>query len=151
MLKYLIVGMVCMHTLFAWAETADVFSDVDYFSEQPVVLSASRLSRPVNRAPAAVTAIAREMSEASGFRPLVEVLRLVPGMVVGWQGGNTAAATYLGLADGFPHSMQSMIDGSSVDGPACCNTFWRGTLVTLDDVDRVFDPRRYVSLKHEFR
>lgn len=137
MLKYLIAGLVWMHTLFAWADTADALSEVDYFAEQPVVLSASRLSQPVNRAPAAVTVITREMIEASGFRHLVDVLRLVPGMVVGWQGGNTAAASYLGLADGFPHSMQIMVDGRSVYSPAYGNTFWRGIPVTLDDVDRI--------------
>lgn len=137
MLKYLIAGLVCMHTLSAWADTAAALSEVDYFAEQPVVLSASRLSQPVNRAPAAVTVITREMIEASGFRHLVDVLRLVPGMVVGWQGGNTAAASYLGLADGFPHSMQIMVDGRSVYSPAYGNTFWRGIPVTLDDVDRI--------------
>jgi len=135
--KYLIAGLAWMHSLFAWAGAADALSEADYFSEQPVVLSASRLSQPVNRAPAAVTVITREMIEASGFRHLVDVLRLVPGMVVGWQGGNTAAASYLGLADGFPHSMQIMVDGRSVYSPAYGNTFWRGIPVTLDDVDRI--------------
>ncbi|MFZ0107559.1 MAG: Plug domain-containing protein, partial [Thiobacillus sp.] len=137
MLKYLIASLVCMHTLFAWADTAGTLSEADYFAEQPVVLSASRLSQPVNRAPAAVTVITREMIEASGFRHLVDVLRLVPGMVVGWQGGNTAAASYLGLADGFPRSMQIMVDGRSVYSPSYGNTFWRGIPVTLDDVDRI--------------
>ena len=135
--KYLIASLACMHSLYAWAGAADTLSEVDYFSEQPVVLSASRLSQPVNRAPAAVTVITREMIEASGFRHLVDVLRLVPGMVVGWQGGNTAAASYLGLADGFPRSMQIMVDGRSVYSPSYGNTFWRGIPVTLDDVDRI--------------
>jgi iron complex outermembrane recepter protein len=135
--KYLIAGLACVHSLTAWAGAADTLSEADYFSEQPVVLSASRLSQPVDRAPAAVTVITREMIEASGFRHLVDVLRLVPGMVVGWQGGNTAAASYLGLADGFPRSMQIMVDGRSVYSPSYGNTFWRGIPVTLDDVDRI--------------
>jgi len=64
MQKYLIASLACVHSLYAWADAADKISEVDYFSEQPVVLSASRLSQPVNRAPAAVTVITREMIEA---------------------------------------------------------------------------------------
>ncbi|HET9463315.1 MAG TPA: hypothetical protein VFO43_05050, partial [Thiobacillus sp.] len=78
MLKPSLACLACVHMVLAWAAPADPLSEADYFSEQPVVLSASRLSQPVNRAPAAVTVITREMIEASGFRHLVDVLRLVP-------------------------------------------------------------------------
>jgi len=102
-----------------------------------VVLSASKLSQPVNRSPAAVTVITREMIEASGFRHLVDVLRFVPGFVVGWSGGNMPAATYLGLSDAFPHWMQIMVDGRSVYNQAFGHTTWRAIPLTLDDVDRI--------------
>jgi iron complex outermembrane receptor protein len=119
------------------AGAGELVSEADYFSEQPVVLSASKLSQPVNRAPAAVTVITREMIEASGFRHLVDVLRLVPGFVVGWQGGNVPAATYIGLTNEFPHRMQIMVDGRSVYNPAFGHTTWRGIPVTLDEVERI--------------
>jgi iron complex outermembrane receptor protein len=119
------------------ANAQELVSEAEYFSEQPVVLSASRLSQPVNRAPAAVTVITREMIEASGFRHLVDVLRLVPGFVVGWSGGNTPAATYLGLADALPKWMQIMVDGRSVYNPAYGQTYWRGIPLLLDDIDRI--------------
>jgi iron complex outermembrane recepter protein len=135
--KYLIAGLACMHSLTAWAGATATLSEADYFAEQPVVLSASRLSQPVNRAPAAVTVITREMIEASGFRHLVDVLRLVPGFVVGWSGGNNAAATYLGLSDEFPHWMQILVDGRSVYNPAYGQTTWRGIPLMLDEIDRI--------------
>jgi len=119
------------------ATAGELLSEAEYFSEQPVVLSASRLSQPVNRAPAAVTVITREMIEASGFRHLVDVLRLVPGFVVGWSGGNTPAATYLGLSEALPKRMQIMVDGRSVYNPAYGQTNWRGIPLTLDEVDRI--------------
>jgi iron complex outermembrane receptor protein len=119
------------------AGAGELVTEADYFSEQPVVLSASKLSQPVNRAPAAVTVITREMIEASGFRHLVDVLRLVPGFVVGWQGGNMPAATYIGLSDAFPHWMQIMVDGRSVYNPAYGHTTWRGIPLTLDEIDRI--------------
>jgi iron complex outermembrane receptor protein len=112
-------------------------TEAEFFSAQPVVLSASRLAQPVNRAPAAVTVITREMIEASGFRHLVDVLRLVPGFVVGWSGGNTPAATHLGLSDAFPHWMQVMVDGRSVYNPVFGQTTWRALPIMLDEVDRI--------------
>lgn len=119
------------------AGAGELLSEAEYFSDLPVVLSASRLSQPVNRAPAAVTVITRDMIEASGFRHLVDVLRLVPGFVVGWSGGNTPAATYLGLAEELPNRMQIMVDGRSVYNPAYGHTTWRGIPLTLDEVDHI--------------
>ena len=56
----------------------------DLFFEMPVVLSASRLEQAVTEAPMAVTSIDRQIIEASGARTIPEVLRLVPGIVVGY-------------------------------------------------------------------
>jgi len=119
------------------AAALDPLSEAEYFADQPLVLSASRLATPANRAPAAVSVITREMIEASGFRHLVDVLRLVPGFIVGWSGGNTAAATYLGLSEQFPHRMQIMVDGRSVYDPSFGHTVWRGIPVALDEVERI--------------
>jgi iron complex outermembrane receptor protein len=47
------------------------------------------------------------------------------------------AATYLGLADAFPHWMQVMVDGRSVYNPAYGHVTWRGIPLTLDEVDRI--------------
>ncbi len=137
MLKRAFVALACAYAVSVPAAPADAFSEADYFAEQPVVLSASRLSQPVSRAPAAVTVITREMIEASGFRHLVDVLRLVPGFVVGWAGGNMPAATYIGFGGAYPHWMQVMVDGRSVYVPSYGNTSWRAVPLTLDDVDRI--------------
>jgi len=135
MIKRALGILACVHAASAWSE--ETLGEADYFAEQPVVLSAARMSQPVNRAPAAVTVITREMIEASGFRHLVDVLRLVPGFVVGWSGGNKPAATYIGLSDAYPHWMQVMVDGRSIYNPAYGHTTWRGIPLTLDDVERI--------------
>lgn len=137
MFKRSFAMLSCFPVAAACAASDDMLTEADYFAAQPVVLSASRLSQPVNRAPAAVTVITREMIEASGFRHLVDVLRLVPGFVVGWAGGNMPAGGYLGLSDAFPHWMQVMVDGRSVYNPAYGLTTWRGIPLMLDDVDRI--------------
>ena len=55
-------------------------TETDFLGDLPVVLSVSRLSQPVNEAPAAVTVIDQDMIRASGFRDIPDMLRLVPGM-----------------------------------------------------------------------
>jgi iron complex outermembrane recepter protein len=130
-------GALLLALASAPAGAGEAPSERDYLADEPVVLSASRLAQPRSRTPAAVTVITREMIEASGFRQLVDVLRLVPGFLVGWSGGNTPAATYLGLSDAFPHWMQVMVDGRSVYNPAYGQTNWRGLPLSLDDVERI--------------
>lgn len=137
MLKRSLTGMACMHTVLAWAAPADPLSEVDYFSEQPVVLSASRLSQQVNRAPAAVTVITREMIEASGFRQLPDIFRLVPGFQVTWLRGNIQAVTYQGLSSIFSRHVQVLVDGRSVYNPGYGSVQWRGIPLALDDIDRI--------------
>lgn len=137
MLKPSVASLACMHMVSAWAVPLDPLSEMDYFSEQPVVLSASRLSQPVNRAPAAVTVITREMIEASGFRQLPDLLRLVPGFQVSWVRGNIQAVTYQGLSSIYSRRLQVMVDGRSVYNPAYGQVQWRGIPLALDDIDRI--------------
>lgn len=137
MLVRSLASLACMHTLVAWCAPAVPLSEMDYFSEQPVVLSASRLSQPVNRAPAAVTVITREMIEASGFRQLPDLLRLVPGFQVSWVRGNIQAVTYQGLSSIYSRRLQVMVDGRSVYNPAYGQVQWRAIPLALDDIDRI--------------
>ena len=53
--------------------------------DTPTVLSATRLSQSLFETPAAVTVIDRQMIEQTGVREIPALLRLVPGMVVGYE------------------------------------------------------------------
>lgn len=129
--------LTSMHAALPLAAPEGSLSEMDYFSEQPLVLSASRLSQPVNRAPAAVTVITREMLEASGFRQLPDLLRLVPGFQVTWVRGNIQAVTYQGLSSIYSRRIQVLVDGRSVYNPAYGQVQWRGIPLALDDIDRI--------------
>ncbi|MFY9327096.1 MAG: TonB-dependent receptor plug domain-containing protein, partial [Georgfuchsia sp.] len=61
----------------------------------PIVLTASRMRQPLAEAPAAVTVIDRDMIERSGVRQIADLLRFVPGAVVGYNDGNWPVATPL--------------------------------------------------------
>ncbi len=112
-------------------------NEADFFAEQPIVLSVSRLARPAAQSPAAVTVIDRAMIEASGFRQLADVFRLVPGFQVGWVRGNLPVVTYQGLSSLYARRMQVLVDGRSVYNPAYGQVHWRALPVALDDIDRI--------------
>ena len=114
------------------ALTEDVF-----LAELPVVLSASRLSSPINEAPAAVTVIDRQMIEASGVRNLSEVFSLVPGFLVGFASGHEHVVTYHGLADKFSPRLQVLVDGRSVYLPSFGGVAWSDLPLVLDDIERI--------------
>ncbi|MCW9027289.1 MAG: Plug domain-containing protein, partial [Kangiella sp.] len=77
-------------------ESSDLFED-----ELPTILSATRLKQPQSETPASVTIIDRGLIEASGARNIVEALRLVPGMNVGYVSGNTPEVSIHGLHTDF--------------------------------------------------
>ncbi len=116
-------------------------SETAYLDEMPVVLSVSRLSQPVDEAPAAVTVIDRQMIRDSGAWDLSEVFRLVPGMYVAYHSAADYAVdstvSYHGLADAYAQRMQVLVDGRSVYSPLFGGILWSDIPVALDDIDRI--------------
>jgi iron complex outermembrane receptor protein len=108
-----------------------------YFDDLPVVLSASRLVQKVDEAPAAVTVIDREMIKASGARELVDLFRLVPGMVVGQYKGHQPALGFHGFTDPYFRQLQVLIDGVSVYSPVWGGADWSQLPIVLEDIERV--------------
>lgn len=112
-------------------------SEADFFGEMPVVLSASRLSQPVNEAPASVTVIDQEMIRASGFRDIPDLFRLVPGFTVAYTRDNSWGVGYHGLADAFSRRMQVLIDGRSVYTAAFGEVPWASLPLSIEDIERI--------------
>lgn len=121
----------------AMAEENALLTEDVFLAEVPVVLSASRLSQPLNEAPAAVSVIDRQMIEASGVRNLSEVFRLVPGFLVGFESGHDHVVTYHGLADKSSPRMQVLVDGRSVYLPSFGGVSWSDLPLALDDIERI--------------
>ena len=112
-------------------------TETDFLEDLPVVLSASRLSQPVNEAPAAVTVIDQDMIRASGFRDIPDLLRLVPGFTVAYTRDNTWGVSYHGLGDAFSRRMQVLIDGRSVYTPAFGEVPWASLPISIEDIERI--------------
>ncbi|MDZ7594122.1 MAG: TonB-dependent receptor [Thiobacillus sp.] len=114
-----------------------VITEADFLDEMPVVLSVSRMSQPLNEAPAAVTIIDREMIRASGFRDIPDLLRLVPGFSVAYTRDNTWAIGYHGMADAFSRRFQVLVDGRSFYSAAYGVVNWGELPLSIDDIERI--------------
>ena len=125
-------------SLVCW--TADAIGREDepeYFSDMPVVLSASRLTQTIDAAPAAVTVIDQRTIKASGARDLASLFRLVPGMTVGLYNGRKATLGFHGFSDPYFRQFQVLIDGVSIYSPMWGGGEWGELPVAIEDIERL--------------
>ena len=118
-----------------WARDHSI--EEDYFAELPVVLSASRLAQPLSEAPNAMTVIDRKMIEASGFRTVADLFRMVPGMYVAYATGWRQVVAYHGTTDDYARRMQVLVDGRSVFMPPLGAVAWENLPLQIDDIERI--------------
>lgn len=138
-LPALLLALPC-HVLAADSTAAlgdELFSEEDFLSELPVVLSATRLSQPAREAPAATTIIDREVIKASGAREIAALFRLVPGFVVSHDNGYSPIVTYHGLSNEQARRMQVLVDGRTVYSPVTGGTRWTDLPLAIDDIERI--------------
>ena len=117
-------------------------SDSELFFDMPVVLSANRLEQPVSDAAVSISVIDRETIEASGARTIPDVLRLIPGMQVGFSGNAFGdepkyVITYHGHSDQYSKQMQVLVDGRSIYEPFFGGINWKSIPVNIDDIERI--------------
>jgi iron complex outermembrane receptor protein len=105
--------------------------------DMPMVLSAARLHQSFFDAPAAVTVIDRQMIEQSGIREIPELLRMVPGMVVGYESGSEAFVSYHGTSADLARRMQVLVDGRSIYQPLLASVDWIGLPLDISDIERI--------------
>lgn len=112
-------------------------SESSYFDSLPVVLTVSRMPRPQNETPAAITVLDRETIRATGYRSLDRLLRLVPGMLVAKERGSEQWVSYHGPNRDSPQELQILIDGRSVSA-AYFGSFGRNSFpLAIEDIERI--------------
>lgn len=117
-------------------------TDDDLLFDIPVVLSASRLDQPVSETPLAVTSIDRQQIEASGARNIPDILRMVPGIQVGYSLNEfgdepRVVVTYHGHSDQYSRQLQVLVDGRSIYEPVLGGVNWNSVPVNIDDIERI--------------
>lgn len=115
----------------------EIVTEEDFFSEIPVVLSATRLAQIKTEAPASITVIDRNMIEASGAIDLADILRLIPGFQVSHATANTYAVTYHGLSFQYPRKFQVLVDGRSVYRSLLSNVDWVNLGIAIADIEKI--------------
>ena len=128
--------------LFMLHSTSVFAADDELYFEMPVVLSANRLEQPVSDAAVSMSVIDRATIEASGARTIPEVLRLIPGMQVGYSGNEFGdepkyVVAYHGQSDQYSKQMQVLIDGRSIYEPFFGGILWKTIPVNIDDIERI--------------
>lgn len=109
----------------------------DFLADMPVVLSASRLSQPIDEAPSAMTVIDSRMIKASGYRNIADLFRLVPGFYVSYYNGHQPIVSYHGMSDQYSRRMQVLVDGRSIYMPPSGGVDWSSLPITVEDIDRI--------------
>ncbi|WP_160106593.1 TonB-dependent receptor plug domain-containing protein [Pseudomonas izuensis] len=112
----------------------DLFLDSDPL---PQVLTATRLKQSPAAVPGSMTVIDNALITASGARDISEVLRLVPGMMVGNISGNQAVVNYHGTNATQARRMQVLIDGRSVYRAGLSIVDWSDIPVAMEDIERI--------------
>lgn len=115
----------------------DALTETDYFTDIPIVSSASRLDQPISRTPVSVTVIDKEQIRASGFFEIADLMRLVPGFQVAYTDARIFAVTYHGQSDAFPGRVQVMVDGRSVNLPIFSSVDWSFLGIQITDIERI--------------
>jgi iron complex outermembrane recepter protein len=140
LLIYITILSYFLDVQTAWAEhepTVAYVSEKDFFADMPTVLSASRLPQPQQDAPGAVTVIDHDTIAASGFTTVPDLLRLVPGMYVGYFKGHSPLAALHGLSGEFSSRMQVLVDGRSVYNSLIGSVEWNDIPLLLEDIERI--------------
>lgn len=105
--------------------------------ELPEVLTTTRLRQSKLRVPGTTTIITGDMIRKLGILNLVEVFRLVPGMVVSEVGSNNPVTTYHGTVHYEQRRLQVQIDGRTAYRAGLSDMDWIAMPVALENIERI--------------
>ena len=127
----------CSLAALALPVNAELYTEQDFLSDIPDVISATRMSQKLTQAPAAITIIDRETIDAAPVFRVADLFRLVPGMQALTVSKNKYAVTYHGVSDNFPNRLEVMVDGRSIYLPSLSTVDWSSLGLTLEDIDHI--------------
>ena len=103
----------------------------------PQVLTATRLKQSPAAVPGSMTVLDSALIRASGARDIPELLRLVPGMMIGYGAGNQPTVNYHGSNVNDARRMQVLIDGRSVYRAGLATVDWSDIPLAMEDIERI--------------
>jgi len=110
--------------------------DADF--SMPVVLTATRLKQQQSEVPASVTILDAELIRKLGVKNLADLLRHVPGMMIGPDRNNNADSVhYHGGPAALPKNLQVLINGRSMYRSGLAAVSWYELPVAVEDISRI--------------
>jgi len=109
--KLVIVRLLLHINPVVYAQEISDFTENDFTSDIPIMLSASRMPQRKSEAPESISIIDRDTIKALGVINIADIFRLIPGFQVALVRGNVFAVTYHGLTFDYPRRLQVLIDG----------------------------------------
>jgi iron complex outermembrane receptor protein len=104
----------------------------------PVVLTATRIQQHQSDVPASVTILDSEFIQNLGTNNLAEVLRYVPGIMMGPdKNNNVDSLNYHGGESSLPKNLQVLVDGRSMYRAGLASVSWYEMPVAIADIDRI--------------
>lgn len=103
----------------------------------PEVLTTTRLRQSKLKVPGSTTIITGDMIRDLGVMNLVEVFRLIPGMVVAEVGSNTPVTTYHGTVHYEQRRLQIQVDGRTAYRASLSDMDWIAMPVALENIERI--------------
>jgi len=116
------------------------FNELPEFEEfsMPVVLTATRIQQHQADVPASVTILEADLIKQLGVTSLSELLRYVPGMMVGPdRNNNSDAVHYHGGPAAFPKNLQVLVNGRSMYRSVVAAVSWFEMPVAMEDISRI--------------
>ncbi|WP_308812267.1 TonB-dependent receptor plug domain-containing protein [Pseudomonas entomophila] len=132
-------GFSSRSLLLAAALCGPALADDLFVDDQalPEVLTATRLRQSPATVPGSMTVLDSALIHASGARDIPELMRLVPGMMIGYGAGNQPTVNYHGSNVSDARRMQVLIDGRSVYRAGLATVDWSDIPVALEDIERI--------------
>lgn len=104
----------------------------------PVVLTATRIQQHQSDVPASVTILDSDFIMRLGTNNLAEVLRYVPGIMMGPdKHNNVDSLNYHGGESALPKNLQVLVDGRSMYRAGLSSVSWYEMPVAIQDIDRI--------------
>lgn len=107
------------------------------FADLPVVISANRQERPLNRLPVAASVVTADDIHYSGLATLPEILQFVPGMDVVPIDRNRTAVGIRGLHDPYADRTLTLLNGRVAMNPIFGSAEFDRLPIFLEDIERV--------------
>lgn len=131
------IFLVCILVMIPLLAKADEQSFFDTLDDLPLTLSETNLPNNPKRTFNSVYVIDRKMIDASGARTIGDVLKLVPGMVVGYRFGHWLSIGYHANTEQTMRRINMVVDGRSIYTPTSGGFVSFNTPVQVEDMERI--------------